>query len=155
MNNTHGKKNLPKSSGVSPQTEVMPGAGQNLLRTLIDNLPVYIFVKDTQSRFVLNNMAHINILGATSPEEVIGKTDFDFFPPDLANQYYADEQELIQTGQPLINREELTITPQGTRQWLLTSKTPLRDNEGKIIGLVGSSRDTTERKQTEETLQAS
>lgn len=155
MKNTHGKKNLPESSGVSPQTEFMSGVGQNLLRTLIDNLPDYIFVKDTQSRFVLNNMAHINVLGATWPEEVIGKTDFDFFPPDLANQYYADEQELIRTGQPLINREEITVTPQGSRQWLLTSKTPLRDNEGKIIGLVGISRDITERKQTEETLQAS
>lgn len=155
MNNTQGKTNLPQTSLLPRPTEAMLGAEQNLLRTLIDNLPDYIFVKDTQSRFVLNNMAHAHVLGVVSPEEVIGKTDFDFFTPDLANQYYADEQELIQTGQPLVNREEMTITAQGAKQWLLTSKVPLRDNQEKIIGLVGISRNITERKQAEETLRES
>lgn len=130
-------------------------AERSLLRALIDNLPDYIFVKDTQSRFVLNNKAHLQVLGATTPDQVSGKTDFDIFPSELAAQYYADEQRIIQTGQPLINHEEITLTPQGKRQWLLTTKVPLRDRQEQIIGLVGVSRDITERKHMEEVLQAS
>ncbi|MCD6290560.1 MAG: GAF domain-containing protein, partial [Anaerolineae bacterium] len=80
----------------------------------------------------------------------VGKTDFDFFPPELARQYYADEQSVVQSGTPIINREERTIDPQGRTQWLLTSKVPLRDHTGAIIGLVGICRDITERKRREE-----
>jgi PAS domain S-box-containing protein len=126
---------------------------RNLLRTLIDNLPDYIFIKDTESRFIINNVAHARVLGVKAPEEVVGKTDFDYFPQELAEQYYADEQELIQSGQPLINRVELTIDQEGRKQWLLTSKVPLYDNNGSIVGLVGISRDITEHKLAEEALQ--
>jgi len=126
---------------------------QNLLRTLIDNLPDYIFVKDTESRFIINNVAHMHVLGVRTPEEVIGKTDFDFFPQELAEQYYADEQELIQSGQPLINRVEFTIDKEGKKQWLLTSKVPLHDSNGSIVRLVGMSRDITELKKAEEAIQ--
>ena len=125
---------------------------RTLLRTLIDNLPDYIFVKDRESRFVMNNMAHVRFLGATRPEEVTGKSYFDFFPQELAAEYYADDQAVIQTGQPLINREETTIDHQGRQQWLLTTKAPLRDRHGEIIGLVGICRDVTQRRQAEETL---
>ena len=123
---------------------------RKLLRTLIDNLPDYIFVKDTESRFVINNIAHARVLGATTPEELVGKTDFDFFPQELARQYYADEQEIIWSGQPLINREEFTIDQNGRKQWLLTSKVPLHGSNGSVVGLVGISRDITERKQAQE-----
>ncbi len=125
---------------------------RKLLRTLIDNLPDYIFVKDTKSRFIINNTAHMRVLGMATPEEVVGKTDFDFFPQELAEQYYADEQEIIRSGQPLINRVESTIDGEGRQQWLLTSKVPLRDSNGSISGLVGISRDITDRKQAEEAL---
>ncbi len=87
-------------------------------RTLIDHLPDYIFIKDTASRFVVNNRAHIELLGCATQEEVLGKTDFDIFPRELAEQYYADEQMLIRTGHPLIDREEKTISKTGKRQWL-------------------------------------
>lgn len=125
---------------------------RNLLRTLIDNLPDYIFVKDTESRFVSNNTAHVRILGAATPEEAVGKTDFDFFPRELAAQYYADEQAVVRSGQPLLDRVEIVADRQGRRQWLLTTKVPLRDSNGSVVGLVGISRDITALRQAEEAL---
>jgi PAS domain S-box-containing protein len=123
---------------------------RNLLRTLIDNLPDYIFIKDSQSYFQINNLAHLQLLGATSPQEITGKRDFDIFPPELAAQYYADEQQVIQTGVPLVNREEITQDRQGQTQWLLTTKVPFRNSQGEIVGLVWISRNITERKLIEE-----
>ena len=127
---------------------------RNLLRTLIDNMPDYIFVKDTESRFVINNRAHVRVLKATTQEEVLGKTDFDMFPQELAAQYYADEQEVIRSGQPLINREEPVVDQAGNRRWLSTTKVPLRDShDRRIVGLVGVSRDITDRVQAERELE--
>jgi len=125
---------------------------RNLLRTLIDNLPDYIFIKDVAGRFVTNNLAHARILGAMSPDQVVGKTDFDCLPLDVAVRYHADEQQVVRTGQPLIDREEPFVDPVGNRRWFSTTKVPLRDREGKIIGLVGLSRDFTERKLAAEML---
>jgi PAS domain S-box-containing protein len=123
---------------------------RNILRTLIDNIPDYIFVKDDQSRFIINNRAHIQVLGATNAEDLTGKKDFDCFPQELAAKYYADEQTVVNTGQSLINREEVTRDPLGNTQWLLTTKVPLRNSLGEIRGLVGISRDISQRKQAEE-----
>jgi PAS domain S-box-containing protein len=123
---------------------------RNLLRTLMDNLPDHIFVKDTASRFITANAATLRSLGAPSLEEVLGKTDFDFLPPELAGQYFGDEQAVCRSGQPLLNREELLIDPSGQRKWLLTTKVPLRDGNGAVVGLVGMSHDITERKRMEE-----
>ncbi len=128
-------------------------AERNLLRTLIDNLPDYVFVKDAQSRFITTNKAHLATLGAASLEEVVGKTDFDFFPKELAERYYADEQEVIRTGEPLLNRIEESTDAQGAPQWLLTTKVPLRDKSGKVVGLVGMSRDITALREAEQKLQ--
>jgi two-component system, cell cycle sensor histidine kinase and response regulator CckA len=125
----------------------------NLLQTLIDTLPDNIFVKDTESRIVLDNMAHQNRLGANSQQETAGKTDFDFFPKELAASYYADEQEIIQSGKLFLDYEEKTVSPDGSPKWLLTTKVPLKDKEGKIIGIVGINHDITSRKHTEKTLQ--
>jgi PAS domain S-box-containing protein len=123
---------------------------RNLLRILIDNLPDYIYIKDTDSRFRINNLAHVRALGAARPEEVVGKTDFDFFPQELAARYFADEQEIIRTGIPLVNREQPRVDRAGNRQWVVASKLPLRDTHGKIVGILGISRDITERKRAEE-----
>jgi PAS domain S-box-containing protein len=125
---------------------------RNLLRTLIDNLPDFIFVKDTQSRFVINNAEHLRVLGAAEQSEVFGKTDFDLFPRELAEGYYADEQEVIRSGEALIGREEPVVNRTGQRRWLSTTKVPLRDSLGEIVGLVGMSRDITDRKLVEEEL---
>ena len=123
---------------------------RNLLRTLIDNMPDNIFVKDIESQFVVANIAVAHFMGATTPEELLGKTDFDFYPQELAARYYADGQKVIQSGQPLVSREEPTVDVAGNRKWYSTTKVPLRDSRGKIVGLVGISRDITARKLAEE-----
>ncbi len=123
---------------------------RNLLRTLIDTLPDAIYVKDTRSRFVLGNTGVARLMGATCVESLVGKRDCDFYPPELAGQYYADEQAVIESGAPLINREEPIVDSSGRRGWLLTTKAPLRDTHGQIVGVVGIGRDITERKREEE-----
>ena len=124
-----------------------------LLRSFIDDLPDHIYVKDCQSRFIVANAAVLRVLGITREEEAIGKTDFDFFPAELAAQYYADEQQIIQSGQPLINHEE-PVYDQTTHRltWYLSSKIPLRTSDGTIVGLLGVNRDITEFKETKEAL---
>ncbi len=132
------------------RTEEALAAERNLLRTLVDNVPDFIYVKDRESRFVFNNQAHARILGARAPEDIQGKTDFDCFPLELARQYYNDEQELMKTGQPLFNREEPLIDREGNVSWVSSTKVPLRDAAGQVIGFVGATRDITERKKAEE-----
>jgi len=131
-------------------TELQLAQERNLLRVLIDNLPDYIYIKDRQSRFLINNIAHLHSLGAQAQEEVIGKNDFDIFPHELANQYYTDEQKLMESGEALIDREEPVVHPiTGQHQWLSSTKVPLRDADGNVTGFVGLTRDITERKRTE------
>ena len=122
------------------------------LRTLIDNLPDLIYIKDAQSRFTACNRAVAECMGAATPEELTGKTDLDFYPKEQASQYYADEQKIIRTGQPLINKDEPHADKNGNMRWILTTKLPLHDREGKVIGLVGISRDITERREVKEHL---
>ena len=136
------------------ETELRRGAEalaeeRNLLRTVIDSLPDLIYVKDTDARFILGNLALAQSVGLESPDDLRGKTDFDFNPPDMAAAYVAEEQEVMRTGQPLINLEEPGVDQAGNRQWGLTNALPLRDSAGKIVGLVGITRDITERKQAE------
>jgi PAS domain S-box-containing protein len=126
---------------------------RNLLRTLIDTLPDYIYVKDQDSRFILNNLAHVRVLGAASQEEVAGKRDHDFFLPELADSYYADDRAISQSGMPLIDREEPVVGPDGERRWISTTKVPLTDSRGDVVGLVGLSRDITAHRRAEEELQ--
>ncbi|MHC4573021.1 MAG: ATP-binding protein [Planctomycetota bacterium] len=126
---------------------------RNLLRTLIDNLPDFVYIKDTASRFIACNAAVSNFMGAATPEELIGKTDFDYYPYEQASEYYADEEKVIQTGQPLVNKDEPNAGQIGEVRWILTSKLPVRDGQGKVAGIVGISRDITERKEAERRLQ--
>lgn len=126
---------------------------RNLLRSVMDAIPDAIFVKDTESRFVINNVAHLHNLGVTSQSEVVGKTDFDIFPPELASAYFSDEQAVVKSGQPLLNREEPYTDPiTQTKHWLSTTKVALTNSSGQIIGLVGSSRNITEQRQAEAAL---
>jgi PAS domain S-box-containing protein len=122
---------------------------RNLLQTLIDAVPDYIFVKDAKSRFVIDNKAHLEILGAASQADVIGKTDMDIFPHELAARYFSDEQVVLQIGKSIVGREEPVTGPDGKQKWLSTTKVPVRDPDGKITGLVGLSRDITEKKRFE------
>lgn len=124
-----------------------------ILRTLIDNLPDNIFVKDVESRIIISNIAHAHLLRAKTPDDIVGKTDFDIFPRELAASYYKDEQAVMRSGRSLLNREERTIDPGGKTRWLLTTKVPLRDDHGKVVGVAGINRDITERKRMQEELE--
>lgn len=130
-------------------------AERNLLNTVIDNLPDRIFVKDLKSRVIMNNVAHRRHLGVTKVEEVLGKTDFDFFPPEIAGSFIADEERIIRTGEPLINREQPAVDRSGNHLWSLTTKVPLRDRDGTITGIVGINRDITEAKHAADALRDS
>ncbi|HEX9333138.1 MAG TPA: PAS domain S-box protein, partial [Anaerolineales bacterium] len=128
---------------------------RNLLRTLIDNLPDHIFVINAQGRKTLANTADWKASGGKTMEDVIGKSVFDTYPPELAEQYWQLDKAIIDSGQPLINYEEPGLDADGNQVSILTTKVPFRDSEGKIIGLVGIGRDITERKQAEEKLRLS
>ncbi len=129
-------------------------AERSLLRTLVDHLPDAVYVKDGACRKILANPVDIRDMGASSEAEALGKTDFDFFPHDLAAAFYADDQNVIQSGRPVLNREEMITLPDGTRGWHLTSKVPVRDSAGQVVGLVGIGHDITERKRADEALQS-
>jgi PAS domain S-box-containing protein len=125
---------------------------RDLLRTVIDNLPDYIYIKDKDGRYIVSNKAHAHFLGKETPEGIIGKTVSELFPREMAEQYAADDQKVIQTGQPLLNREEHSVDERGNKAWNLTTKVPLRDSAGKVMGLIGIARDITERKKIEDKL---
>jgi PAS domain S-box-containing protein len=120
-----------------------------LLRTLIDNLPDRIYVKDVQGRKIISNGADWRASGAKTMEDVIGKTDYDVYPPELAEAYWVLDKEVIDSGISIFNHEEPGLDFQGNPAQILTSKVPLRDSQGKVVGLVGIGRDITERKQVE------
>ena len=125
----------------------------SLLRTLIDSLPDQVYVKDTEGRYLLNNLEHAKTLGAASPEEIAGKTDSDFYPSRLVERYRADEREVVELGLPLVDKEEPSVDEEGNERWHASTKVPLRDGSGEIVGLVSLTRDITERKWAEEALQ--
>jgi len=123
---------------------------RNLLRTLLDHLPDYIYIKDELGRHLVNNRANLTLLGAVTEEETVGKTVFDYFPENLAREYFADDQTVLRSGKPIVNRAENSVDHEGHLRWLLTTKLPLRDAQQKIIGLVGISRDITDWRDAEE-----
>ncbi len=132
------------------QAEQALKAERSLLRSLMDTLPDSIYFKDRNSRFIRISQALARRLGLTNPEQALGKTDFDFFTEEHAQPACADEQELMRSGQPLLNKEEKETFPDGREAWVSTTKMPLHDNKGQIIGTFGVSRDVTERKRAEQ-----
>jgi two-component system sensor histidine kinase/response regulator len=126
---------------------------RNLLRTLIDNLPDCIYAKDSQGKKLMANPADLKNLGCATEADAIGKTDYDFFPKEIAEQLIAAEQTVLANGVPLFNHEEMIVGANGDKRWLLTSKIPWRDISGKIIGLIGIGRDIHTQKMAELKLQ--
>lgn len=113
-----------------------------LIQQLIDNIPDNIFVKDINSKFLIANNWVSKIIGEQSSKKLIGKTDFDFFPKKIAQKYYHDEQNIIQTGKPLLNELE-KVPVKGRIRWYSTTKVPFYDKHGNIAGVVGVGRDVT------------
>jgi len=124
-------------------------AEKNLLRALIDNMPDKVYAKDTDSRFIICNNALVKRMGKSNQEEIIGKSDLELIPGDLSKSYYENEQEIIRTGNPLIDYEESIGTATGMIRWNMTTKVPFRDTNGKILGIVGIGKDITDRKRKE------
>lgn len=123
----------------------------SLLRTLMDALPDAIYFKDKEGRYIVNNASHVHTLGKQTMEEVEGKTVFDVHPLNLASKYHEDEQKIVRTGEPLLNMEEQYINRETNEtRWHATSKVPMRDSSGAVVGIVGISRDVTEKKRMEE-----
>jgi PAS domain S-box-containing protein len=128
---------------------------RDLLHTLMDNVPDLIYFKDTASRFTTINRAQTRALGVSSPEDALGKTDFDYFTEEHARDAFADEQEILRTGKPLIGKVEEAPRPDGFSIWVSTTKMLIRDVDGNVIGTFGVSRDITQSKHAEEALRAS
>ena len=122
---------------------------RNLLRTLIDHLPDRIYAMDEEGRKTLSNTADWLASGKKTMEDVIGRTDFELYPLELAEQYGQLNREVLESGQVVINHEEPGVDPEGNPVSILTSKIPLRDGSGRVTGLVGVGRDITDRKQAE------
>lgn len=124
---------------------------RDLFNALMDNMPDAIYFKDTKSRFTRVNAASCPGLGIKDPEEAIGMTDFDFAPKELAKQFYADDQMVMKSKEPIIGKEEVMIDKIG-RKWYSATKVPIKDKNNKVIGLVGISRNITELKEAEKEL---
>lgn len=126
---------------------------RSLLRTLIDNMPDHIYIKDVQSRFITVNKRLLKTMHAKTIDEIVGKTDFQLAPTqEAARLYYEDELDIFKTGKAIINKEEIGFDEHGKERVISTTKVPFRDSEGNIIGLVGIGRDMTKQKNTEKKL---
>ncbi len=127
---------------------------RNLLRSLIEILPVSMYTKDAAGRKTMANPIDVRTSGHSSEAEVLGKTDYDLYPKEIAERFFADDRSVLDSGIAISEREEYYVNAEGKKRWLLTSKVPLRDSEGAIAGLVGVGLDITERKEAFEKTQA-
>jgi PAS domain S-box-containing protein len=133
------------------RAEVEAGRERDLLHALMDNIPDLIYFKDPDGRYTRINRAHAAALGLTDPEQAAGRSDADFFAPEYAQAAHDDERQLIATGQPLLGKLEHETR---SGRWYLATKVPIRDASGAASGLVGISKDITERRRVEEQLKA-
>lgn len=125
---------------------------RSLMDVLMDNIPDSIYFKDRDSRFILASRGMAELFRVDSPEQLVGKTDFDFFEAEHAQQAYDDEQEIIRTGKPIVGLMEKETWPGRPVSWVTSTKMPLRDSQGEIVGTFGISRDMTEYRRMENKL---
>ena len=126
---------------------------RKILRALIDNVPDFMYVKDLDCRFLVANLSVARQMGAKTPEELLGKNDFDFYPREIATPFFEDEQRVMRSGQAEVNREEKGLDTQGNVTQVMTTQVPLRDKNGRVTGLVGIGRDITHLKKVQEEMQ--
>lgn len=118
---------------------------RKMLRAIIDNIPDYIFVKDVDRKHLLNNKKVCEELyGGAPEEETLNTTVYDIYDPIAAASYDEDDKHIIETGEPIINRQEMSFTPEGEKKWFLLTKVPLRDVDDQVKGVVGIAKDITE-----------
>ena len=134
------------------QTETALRQERNMLRTLMDTLPDSIYFKDVQSHFTHISKGLADRFDLIDPGEAVGRSDFDFYSIEHAQPAFDDEQRILRTGQPIVAKEEKETWPDGRVKWVLTTKMPLRDANGEIVGTFGVSHDITERKLAEDVL---
>lgn len=136
------------------QTERELSQERALLRNVLDHILDPIYVKDAKGKYTISNLTHAHRIGKHSEEEVVGRTVFDLFPEQIASKFHRDDLDVIQSGETLSNFEEMTVNADGQQRWILSTKVPLRDETGKIWGLVGIARDITEEKRAHENMVA-
>ncbi len=134
------------------QVEEALARERNLLEAVMDSARDAIFVNDHEHRFTLSNRAHMEIHGARSREEILGKTSADFRGENGTVPHHADNRRMIETGEPIVGLEEAIRTASGEERWLSTTKAPLRGPEDRVEGVVAISRDITERRRAEQAL---
>jgi phosphoserine phosphatase RsbU/P len=134
------------------KTELALAKERNLLTTLMESLPYRIYFKDLDSRFIMVSRACAEWHGFKNPSDLVGKSDLELFSAEHAEAALADEREIMRTGKPIVDYEEKETWPDREDTWSSTTKMPLRDAQGKILGTFGISRDITEKKQTAEKL---
>ena len=126
---------------------------RNLFRFLMENIPDRIYFKDRESRFIRVNSAMARLFHIGGPDDAVGKCDADFFPHADAQRMYEDEQRVLHSGEPIYGKVEKKILPNGSTGWTLTTKLPLRDEHGAVVGTCGMSRDITALMVAETTLE--
>jgi len=155
-NDDHHSQQMAASSGAAPDAEPATRRGieyldaSQLLQSVLDTIPARIFWKDHNLVYLGSNRVFAQDAGFNSPEEIIGKTDYEMGWHEQAELYRADDQAVIDSGIPKINYEEPQTTPDGSKMWLETSKIPLVNTAGEIIGVLGTYADITPRKRVEE-----
>ncbi|MEO7599653.1 MAG: ATP-binding protein [Opitutus sp.] len=139
---TRGQPSFPSDNAVE----------RALVNEFLKNVPDHVYFKDRDSRFIAASTSQLKVLRCSTCAEIAGRTDFDFFNPDHAQRAFDDEQRIMRTGEPMIGKLENEIWPDGRTTWVITSKLPLRDESGEIIGTFGVSKDVTKEKETEAAL---
>jgi len=119
---------------------------REMLRMILDNIPQRVFWKDSESKYMGGNLLFALDWGLSSPDELTGKKDSDIIPSGIIELYQADDRQVMMTDQPKLNYEEMQVRPNGQTAYLMTSKVPLHDKEGRVIGVLGTYEDVTERK---------
>jgi len=135
------------------EVEIALANEKKLLSTLIDNIPDRIYAKDIQGRKFISNKADWKACGATSAQEVLGKTDFETYPKDLAEKFQTDDNIVLKKGESIFSREEPGLDPEGNQIWISTTKVPILNSQGQVVSLVGIGRDFTQQKNIEIKLQ--
>jgi PAS domain S-box-containing protein len=116
------------------------------IQLLLNSSPDLIYLKDTHSKFIITNKTHAEHLGLSSANDLIGKSDNDFYSKEFATKYLSDDKLVLESGNPLYDIEEVSIDSNGLRRWLSTSKIPVKNEKGETIGIFGIGRDITDRK---------